>query len=36
MNLVAYICKDELKRENSSLFVTLDHNPRSVQHLKVV
>jgi len=28
MNLVVYICKDEVKRENLSLSITLNHNPR--------
>jgi len=28
MNLVAYMRKDELKRENASLNITLSHNPR--------
>jgi len=28
MNLIAYyMCKDELKRENVSLSITLNHNP---------
>jgi len=30
MNLAAYICKVELKRENSSLNMTLNHNPVKV------
>jgi len=29
MNLVTYICKGELKRENVSLSISLNHNPRS-------
>jgi len=28
LNLVAYMCKDELKRESLSLSTTLNHNPR--------
>jgi len=28
MSLVVYMCKDELKRENLSLSITLSHNPR--------
>ena len=28
MNLVAYMCKDEVKRENVSLSITLNHNPK--------
>jgi len=36
MNLVACMYKDEIKRENISLIVTLNNNPRSVQHLEFV
>jgi len=36
MNLVAYTCKDEPKRENVSLTITLNHIPRSVQYLGCV
>ena len=34
--MVVYMCKDELTRENVSLIVTVNHNPRSVQHLEFV
>jgi len=28
MNLIAYVCDDELKRENLSLNIALNNNPR--------